>query len=68
MSWKLSRSPVTISQSQPPSSHIRATVPRMSSASQPSAESCFTPIAESSFFKTGICAASSSGMGLRWAL
>ena len=65
MSWKLSRSPVTISQSQPDSSHILATVPSTSSASQPSAASCFMPIADSSSFKTGICTARSSGMGLR---
>ena len=68
MSWKLSRSPVTISQPQPAAAHFFAAVPSMSSASQPAASSRRTPISSSTRLSTGICAARSSGIGLRWAL
>ena len=68
MSWKLSRSPVTISQLQPAAAHCFAAVPSMSSASQPGASSRRMPISSSISLSMGIWTARSSGMGLRWAL
>ena len=68
MSWKLSLSPVTISHSQPAASQRADIEPSRSSASQPSASTRFIFIASSACFKSGICTASSSGIGLRWAL
>ncbi|MPN60788.1 hypothetical protein SDC9_208520 [bioreactor metagenome] len=68
MSWRLSRSPVTILHSIPSLSQRRDTVPMTSSASKPSAVTWRTRMAERISFKTGSCAASSSGMPLRVAL
>ena len=67
-SCRLSRSPVARSVVPPAASHAAASVPRISSASQPALLTCTKPRSVSSSFKTGICWASSSGMPWRVAL
>ena len=61
-------SPVASSVVPPAASHAAASVPRISSASQPALLTCTKPRSVSSSFKTGICWASSSGMPWRVAL
>ena len=67
-SWRESLSPVTMTVSHPAPSSRLAMVPMRSSASHPSSSYMGIFRAESTSFKMGIWLASSSGMGLRWAL
>jgi len=68
MSWRLSLSPVTMTQSQPAASHLRLMVPIRSSASYPVSSYRGMLMAVSTCFSGSICIASSSGIPLRWAL
>ena len=67
-SCRLSRSPVASSVVPPAASQAAASVPKISSASQPALLTCTKPRSVSSSFRTGICWASSSGMPWRVAL
>ena len=64
-SCKLSRSPVASSVVPPAAALAAASVPKMSSASQPGWLTCTKPRSVSNSFSTGICWASSSGIPLR---
>ena len=68
MSCRESRSPVTITQSQFSRPYCLPIVPMTSSASQPSQAKIGMRMARSTSFMTGICVASSSGIGWRVAL
>ena len=68
ISWKLSLSPVTATQSQPASAQAEAMVPIRSSASQPASSYRGTFMASSTSFRIGIWTDSSSGMAFLWAL
>ena len=68
MSCRLSLSPVTSRQSQPPASHFAAKVPSRSSASQPARAKRLMPRASITFCSQGSYSASSSGMPFRVAL